>query len=387
MALPDIFTASPDAQAHSQQLCQRIADEINAGGGWLPFERYMELALYCPGLGYYAGGSRKFGAEGDFTTAPEMTPLFATALAAQAEQVMALSAPHIVEAGAGTGRLAADLLLALEARCALPDSYAILELSGELAARQQATLQALAPHLADRVRWLDRLPQHFDGLVLGNELLDAMPVSLLRWQENEILERGVALSEKGFIWAERPAGAQLATTARQLSDECAIPAGMFSEIAQAAPAWVAAWADILGQGALLLLDYGFPRHEFYHPQRAEGTLMCHYRHHSHPDPFFLPGLQDITAHVDFTAIAEAGFNAGLDVLGYTAQSQFLFNCGLLEAMNSADSSSPAYLRQAAAVQKLISPAEMGELFKVIALGRGLAEPLLGFTHGDRLHAL
>lgn len=387
MAIADLFLPAPDAQAHSDQLRQRIAAEITAAGGWLPFDRYMELALYCPGLGYYAAGARKFGAAGDFVTAPELTPLFAVALAAQAEQIMALSAPHIIEAGAGTGRLAADLLLALEARGALPHSYAILELSGELAARQQETLRQAVPHLLDRVCWLERLPEQFDGLVLGNEVLDAMPVAVVRWSEDEILERGVALGELGFEWAERPAPAHLQTAARRLAEECAIPPGFLSEIPLAAPAWVAAWGRIIGKGALLLLDYGFPRHEFYHPQRSEGTLMCHYRHHSHCEPFYLPGLQDITAHVDFTAIAEAGFAAGLQVLAYTSQSQFLFNCGLLEALGALDSASPDYLRHTSAAQKLISPAEMGELFKVIALGRGLGEGLLGFTRGDRLHAL
>lgn len=387
MASADIFTPSPDAQAHSQQLIDHICREMAAAGGWLSFDRYMALALYTPGLGYYSGGARKFGADGDFVTAPELTPVFAGALAAQVAQIMAASAPAIIEAGAGTGRLAADLLLALEARGALPASYAILELSGELAARQKATLEQHCPHLASRVTWLHCLPEHFDGVVIGNEVLDAMPVSLVHWQESGIAERGVALAEHGFVWQDRPASAELTAAAQKLADECALPPGFVSEIALAAPAWLGEWGRILGKGGLLLLDYGFPRHEYYHPQRGAGTLMCHYRHHAHADPFFLPGLQDITAHVDFTTIAEAAFAAGLDVLGYTAQSQFLFNCGLLELMSGQDSTSPAYLRNASAVQKLISPAEMGELFKVIALGRDLTIPLLGFARGDRLHKL
>ncbi len=387
MATADLFTPTPDAQAHSLALFRHIAAEINAAGGYLPFDRYMTLALYTPGLGYYSGGARKFGADGDFVTAPELTPLFAAALAAQVAEIMAASTPAIIEAGAGTGRLAADLLLALEARGELPVSYAILELSGELAARQRATIAASCPHLADRVSWLTHLPEYFDGVVIGNEVLDAMPVSLVHWRADGIAERGVGLGEDGFQWIDRPASATLTAAAQHLAEECAIPAGFVSEIALAAPAWVAAWGGIIGKGGLLLLDYGFPRHEFYHPQRHQGTLMCHYRHHSHGDPFFLPGLQDITAHVDFTAIAEAGFKGGLNVLGYASQSQFLFNCGLLELMSGQDSSSPAYLRNASAVQKLISPAEMGELFKVIALGRGLTPPLLGFRRGDSLHKL
>ncbi|HJW02433.1 MAG TPA: SAM-dependent methyltransferase [Azospira sp.] len=378
---------SPDALAHSQRLAATIAGEIAAAGGWISFSRYMELALYAPGLGYYAAGARKFGAEGDFITAPEISPLFARALARQAVQVMRLSAPAIIEAGAGSGRLAADLLLALEDLGALPETYSILEVSPDLKQRQAETLARLVPHLAPRVRWLEHLPEHFDGLVLGNEVLDAMPVHIVAWSPAGIAERGVDLEEEQFAWAERPATGRLQERAAALAAECSLPDGYSSEIGLAAAAWTAAWGPILGRGALILLDYGFPRQEFYHPQRGEGTLMCHYRHHSHPDPFHLLGLTDITAHVDFTAIAEAGFDAGLEVLGYTAQGQFLMNCGLLEELQQLPHGSPDYFRAAAAVQKLIQPHEMGELFKAIALTKGIAEPLLGFSRGDRSHTL
>lgn len=392
---------SSDALAHSAALAAHLAGEIAAAGGWIDFARFMELALYAPGLGYYASGAQKFGAAGDFVTAPEMTPLFAQSIAAQAVQVMAQSAPQLLEAGAGSGRLAADLLLELARRDALPQTYAILEVSGELRARQRASIATAAPHLLDRVVWLDRLPECFDGLVLANEVLDAMPVHLVRWQqaadgEVRIFERGVALAASdatsaGFVWQERPARGALAARAATLAGEIAIPpgegpeAGYLSEIGLAAAAWTASWAPVLRRGALLLIDYGFPRREFYHPQRHAGTLMCHYRHHSHPDPFYLPGLQDITAHVDFTAIAEAGTEAGLDFLGYTAQASFLFNCGITDLLaRTPPDDAPRYLAAASAVQKLLSPAEMGELFKVIALGRGLAsDALLGFTHGER----
>ncbi len=379
---------STDARAHSDRLCQRIAAEIGADG-WISFARFMELALYAPGLGYYSGGARKFGDAGDFITAPEMTPVFARTLAAQAVQVMAASAPEILEVGAGSGRLAADLLLELESRQALPVRYRILELSGELRERQRQTLAHDAPHLLARVEWLDRLPERADGLVLSNELLDAMPVHLVRWGEGDaIAERGVALEADRFVWAERPASGAVRSRAEVLRGEIAPPPGYLSEIGLAAAAWTASWAEILGRGALLLIDYGFPRREFYHPQRGEGTLMCHYRHHAHPDPFYLPGLQDITAHVDFTAIAEAGTGAGLDFLGYTSQAAFLFNCGLAEVMQRLPADEPRrYLPLANATQKLISPAEMGELFKVIALGRGIDVPLLGFIAGDRSAAL
>jgi SAM-dependent MidA family methyltransferase len=381
---------APDADglAFSAALTQRIAAEIATAGGWIGFERFMELALYAPGMGYYSGGARKFGAAGDFVTAPELSPVFSQTIGAQVAQILALSAPQIIEVGAGSGRLAADLLLELERRAALPTSYAILDLSGELRARQRETIAERAPHLLARVSWLDRLPEHFDGLVLANELLDAMPVHLVVWRNEGICERGAGFANGQFMWADRPAGGRLLERAQTLAEEYSLPAGYLSEICLAAPAWTAAWAGILGRGALLLIDYGFPRHEYYHPQRNTGTLMCHYRHHAHGEPFYLPGLQDITAHVDFTAIVEAGSEAGLDFLGYTTQSTFLLNCGLAGVLARTPVDDTArYLPLANSAQKLISPAEMGELFKVIALGKGIADPLLGFVQGDRSETL
>jgi SAM-dependent MidA family methyltransferase len=377
----------PDADAaeSSRRLAALIADEIEQAGGWIPFARYMELALYAPGLGYYSGGARKFGAAGDFVTAPELSPLFAEALAAQLEPVLAASAPRLLEAGAGSGALALGLLRELERRGTLPERYEILELSGELRARQQDTLARGAPHLAGRVAWLDALPDSFSGAVVANELLDALPVNIVAWREDGVFERGVALANGAFTWQDRPAAGALLAVSQGLT--FVVPPYV-SEIALAARAWVAEWGRILRRGALLLIDYGFPQREYYHPQRAEGTLMCHYRHHAHGDPLWLPGLNDITAHVDFTAIAEAGHDAGLDVLGYTSQAQFLLNCGLAQLLEAhqADGAA-AYAALASGAQKLISPAEMGELFKVLALGRGIEAPLQGFARGDRLHAL
>lgn len=385
MPLP---TPSPAALAHSQQLQAEIRHRIAAAGGWISFADFMAAALYAPGLGYYTAGARKFGAAGDFVTAPELTPLFAQALAHQAAQVMALSAPCILEAGAGSGRLAADLLLALEKLGQLPERYAILDVSADLRARQRQTLASAAPHLLERVVWLDELPQSFTGLVLGNEVLDAMPVHCVTWQADAILEKGVSVDAAGrFCWQERPAAGRVREAAAAIAAECPLPPGFTSEIALAGPAWAAAWGERLAQGALLLIDYGFPRREFYHPQRHGGTLMCHYRHHAHADPFHLPGLEDITAHVDFTALIAAAFPAGLELLGYTSQAQFLFNCGLLQALEALTPGSLPYLKAAAAVQKLVQPQEMGELFKVIAMGKGLDTPLLGFCRGDRSHAL
>lgn len=385
MALP---TPDPDALAHSQRLQQHIGAEIVAADGWISFARFMELALYAPGLGYYSGGARKFGAAGDFVTAPEMTAAFAQTIATQAIQIMTASVPQILEAGAGSGRLATDLLLELETRDALPLRYFILELSGDLRQRQQQTIADSAPHLLDRVEWLDHLPLRFDGLVLANELLDALPAHVVCWRDDGIYERGVGIEAGEFSWAEQPAGGAVLAHATKLVAGSVPGGGYLSEIGLAAAAWTASWADILGCGALLLIDYGFPRREFYHPQRNEGTLMCHYRHHAHPDPFYLPGLQDVTVHVDFTLVAEAGTEAGLDFLGYTTQAAFLFNCGLTEVL----ARTPAedirhYLPIVSAAQKLISPAEMGELFKVIALGRGIDQPLLGFLSGDRSRTL
>lgn len=384
MALP---LPSPDAQAASDALSDQLRAAIREAGGWLSFARFMELALYAPRLGYYAGGAHKFGAAGDFVTAPELTPLFAQAVAVQVAQGMAGSAPQVLEAGGGSGRLAADLLLALEARGALPDTYAILEVSGELAARQRDTIAAAAPHLLPRVHWLDRLPERWRGVVLGNEVLDAMPVQLVRWSDTGPQERGVALAEDGrFAFTDRPAAGALAAGAARLAGDYGIAPGYLSEINLAAEAWMGEWGRRLEAGLVLLFDYGFPGREYYHPDRRTGTLMCHYRHHAHPDPFFLPGLQDITAHVDFTAMAEAAFTGGLDVLGYTGQAAFLYNCGLLNALAALPDEN-ARLRATGAVHKLTSPAEMGELFKVLACGKGLAEPLVGFARHDRLAAL
>jgi SAM-dependent MidA family methyltransferase len=321
---------------------------------------------------------------GDFVTAPELSPLFARSLACQAQEILATAGTDILEVGAGSGALAAELLPELERRGALPRRYAILELSGELRQRQQQRLRAAAPRLLARVEWLESLPAAFSGLVLANELLDAMPVHLVAWREDGIHERGVALDAAGaFQWQERPAAGAVLAAAASLP----VSAPYLSEINLAARTWVAEWGRILQSGALLLIDYGFPRREYYHPQRASGTLMCHYRHHAHDDPFHLPGLTDITAHVDFTALAEAGHAAGLQILGYTSQAQFLLNCGIVELLGASGIDAAVHARLAAGVQKLLSPSEMGELFKVLALGKGLAAPLLGLRRGDRLHAL
>ena len=380
---------SPEALAQSAHLVARLRSLIEAQGGWISFATYMAEALYTPGLGYYSGGAHKFGPGGDFITAPELTPLFGQALASQVQQIMSLSAPHMIEAGAGTGLLAADLLLELELRGALPDSYAILEVSGELRERQFDTLAAKVPHLASRVQWLDGLPERFSGALVANEVLDVMPVHLIAWRPEGIFERGVALGGEGqFVWADQPATGKVAEAAAALDLQLPEEGEYVSELNLAGRAWVAEWAARLDKGAMLLVDYGYPRAEYYLPSRSTGTLLCYFRHHAHGDPFMWPGLNDITAFVDFTAIAEAGFEAGLDVLGYTDQANLLFNCGVLDCLaRRAPEESTDYIRAAKALQRLTGPHEMGELFKVLALSRGLEGPLLGFARGDRLHAL
>lgn len=384
---PVLPEPSAAAQAASRELSACIAACIRAAGGWLSFADYMDMALHLPGLGYYAGGSHKFGREGDFVTAPELTPLFGQALARQVAQVLGAvaPAPTLLEVGAGSGKLAADLLLALEALEALPARYEILELSGELRARQRQTIEAAVPHLAARVAWRHALPEKFSGCVIANELLDALPTHAVAWRESGLMERGVALTDTGFGWAqERPAPGALAEAMAALPVE----APFAGEVGLAARAWVAEWGRRLERGVLLLIDYGLPRHELYHPLRSHGTLRCHYRQQMHEDPFWWPGLSDITTHVDFTAVAEAGFDAGLDVLGYTHQAGFLINCGIGELLAARqEAGGEQALRAASAVQMLLAPREMGEMFKAIALGKGIDMPLLGFARGDRSHTL
>jgi SAM-dependent MidA family methyltransferase len=377
MALPE---PSADALAHSQTLTQLIRDDISAAGGWISFARYMELALYAPGLGYYAAGASKFGAAGDFVTAPEISALFGRSLARQVAQVLEASGPQVLEFGAGTGKLAADLLGALGEDC---ETYLILEPSPDLRARQAETLQRLAPDWFAKVQWLDTLPMAFSGCMLANEVADAMPVHLLHFAGDAISERGVGLGADGqFTFMDRPAEGEVLDAARELPVEPG--PDYLTELNLNAPAWLRSLSPVLRQGALLLLDYGFPAHEYYHPQRARGTLMGHYRHHALDDPFFLPGLADLTAHVDFSALALAANHIGLELLGYASQASFLINCGIADLVAEVPATdSTRYLPLANQANRLLSPAEMGELFKVLAVGRGLDEPLLGFARGDR----
>lgn len=373
---------SPAALELSARLQTLIRGEIRAAGGWISFARYMELALYAPGLGYYSAGSHKLGAAGDFITAPELSPLFGRTLARQLEELLAQDIPDILELGAGSGALAAVLLTELAALNRLPRRYLILEVSADLRERQQSHLAATVPQFADRVSWLEQLPDQLHAIIIGNEVLDALPVHRVRVHQGAIEEIGVIANDNRFAWDCRPAPATLQQTA-SVHD---LPDDYETEISLAAPALVTSLAQRLQRGALLCIDYGFPAHEFFHSQRNRGTLMCHYRHQAHADPFLWPGLQDITAHVDFSAVARAG--AGLELLGYTGQAQFLINCGITELLAAVSAADTArYAPLAAQAQQLLSPAEMGELFKVIALGKNLPQPLHGFSRGDRSHTL
>ena len=368
------------ALAHSRRLTGLIREEIRAAGGWIPFARYMELALYAPGLGYYVAGARKLGAGGDFVTAPEISALFGRALARQVLQILECAGGGVLELGAGSGKLAAVLLAELARLGRVPRHYQILEVSPELRERQRSLLRREVPALLDRVEWLDAFPAQATGVVLGNEVLDAVPVHAVAWREHGVFERGVALDGEKFAWAERPAEARLLAAAEAIQVE----PPYVGEIGLTAQALVHALARRLQCGAMLFIDYGFGRAEFYHPQRSTGTLLCHYRHRSHDDPFRFPGLQDITAHVDFTAIAHSAVGAGLRLLGYATQARFLLNCGITALLSETPAEdAAAWLPLSAAVQKLVSPAEMGELFKAIALGRGIDAALMGFAAGDR----
>jgi SAM-dependent MidA family methyltransferase len=344
-------------------MLERLRAEVAAAGGWIPFARYMELALQA----YYGRSDRQFGAQGDFVTAPELGSLFGRTLA---RQLRDLEPESILELGAGSGALAQTLLKELGCE------YLILETSAALRARQMA-------QLGNRVRFLDSLPSAFRGVVIANEVVDAMPVHLVRWEDGGVFERGVTLAEN-LAWADRPARGELLEEAKAID----VPVPYESEIGLAARAWMRTLGERLEEGAIFVIDYGFSYREYYHPQRAMGTLMCHARHRAHGNPLVQPGEQDITAHVDFSALAHAAREAGLDVLGYATQAQFLVNCGITDVLAQANvENALRYAPIAAEAQKLLSPAEMGELFKVLALGRGVKQPLLGFSQGERSHTL
>lgn len=384
----------PDAEAldHCRLLTDHIRQVIDTSGGVIDFARYMELALYAPGLGYYSAGAAKLGASGDFITAPEISALFGRCLARQCYDILgAMGSGDILELGAGSGRLAVDLLEELERLNLLPGRYLILELSADLRARQQQLINDRIPHLCDRVEWLDRLPeQPIRGVVIANEVLDALPVHCIQLDENGMHEMVVAVDGDGFTWQQRPLNDRLEQAFRGLLAELPgpLPGAYRTEINTGLHDWFAAIAGTLATGVMLFIDYGYPRAEYYHPQRDSGTLICHYRHRAHEDPFLYPGLQDISASVDFTRLAEAAVDCGLDVAGFTTQAHFLLGCGLDTLLaEAASGDEKQYAALSREVKLLTLPSEMGERFKVMALARDFDGRLAGMRQADFRHRL
>jgi SAM-dependent MidA family methyltransferase len=373
--------------AHCAAVQAAVARALAAGGGWLAFDDYLRTVLYAPGLGYYSAGSVKFGADGDFVTAPEVSTLFARCLARQCAEILEASGGSVVlELGAGTGRMAAGILATLAAGGPLPEHYYILEVSAELRSRQRATIASLPAALAARVVWLEALPAApFAGVVLANEVADALPFRRFAIESDGICERGVAISDAGvLIEADRPASAELVRELERLGTGW--PAPYVSELCPLQGPWVAALAATLSRGAVIVIDYGLPRREYYAPWRARGTLRCHFRHRVHDNPLRYPGLQDISAWVDFTRLAEAGVDAQLEVAGFCTQTAFLLGTGI-EADLAAPATAAARARLAAESRQLLLPEEMGEHFKALALTRGLDARLQGFRYQDLRHSL
>lgn len=378
---------STQAQAAHTALCNLIADTITQHGGLIPFSHFMQLALYAPELGYYTGGMNKIGADGDFITAPVLTPLFADTLAKQFAQILPQTQGNIYEFGAGTGVLAADLLQSLGEDI---QHYYIMEVSPDLAERQRLHITKQVPQYTHKVIHITTLPDHLDGIIFGNEVLDAMPIELiLRTEKHQFQQIFVANNEQsGFEYRY-----QNLDTKNNLYDLAAsyFPTNIpyQSELHPAQHAFVRTLAERMHRGGMIWLDYGFDAAQYYHPQRNNGTLIGHHRHHTVHDPFYRIGLTDLTAHVNFTDIAQAGFDSGLDLIGYTTQSTFLLNSGILDALTQRypNNSSHAYIRAAHAIHILTAPHEMGELFKVIAFGKNVDINWMGFENGDLCHKL
>jgi SAM-dependent MidA family methyltransferase len=373
------------ALAHSQQLLGVLRQEITHAGGYISFARFMELVLYAPGLGYYSAGSHKLGQQGDFITAPEISPLFAKCIARQCQQVLAsFTGGSILEIGAGTGKLASDLLQELTALDAAPRHYFILEISADLRAKQQERLQQTCTDFFTRIHWLDTLPQgDFEGIILANEVMDALPVHVFQIEDQTVKERCVTLAENQLAWQlTPPTTSALVTELDAIQLEKPLENGYVSEVNLLLGPWIKSIGDSLKQGVILLFDYGYGRQEYYHPERASGTLMCYYQHHRHANPFALVGLQDITAHVDFTQVVESAMDADLNLLGYTTQAAFLLACGITE-MVADDLDAVEQYQQGQAIKLLTLPSQMGEAIKVMALGKAVEMSLLGFELYDR----
>lgn len=386
MTALDLPAPTPEEAAHSARLVDRIRDEIDARGGWISFERFMEMALYEPGLGYYSAGSTKLGREGDFVTAPEISPLFSRCLATQCIEVLErIEGGEILELGAGSGVMASDILLELERQGHLPQRYSILEVSADLRERQRATIAERAPALLDRVQWLDAWPQDWRGVVLANEVLDAMPVERFCIRGGQVNSMGVTWQRGRLDWSETHANAELEAAVRAIERATGepLPDGYCSELNMRLQPWMKSLSESLSEGVALFIDYGLPRAQYYTPERSEGTLLCHYRHRFHDDPLILVGIQDIGAWVDFTAVAEAACDAGFSVAGFTTQALFLIGCGLEQHLAAlADAELIDRLQLARQTMLLTLPGEMGERFKAIGLTKNYDHPLRGFAMKD-----
>jgi len=382
---------SADQSAHGLKVAECIRGQALACGGWMSFERFMELALYAPGLGYYMAGASKLGQGGDFITAPEVSRLFGGCVARQCAQVLgALGSGGILEVGAGSGRLAADVLRRLASLDRLPEHYWILEVSPDLRERQQDLLRREIPALVDRVGWLDAPPEAFQGVLLANEVLDALPVSCFRWKEGVVMERGVEPVGSGFRWAERPASPAMQVRCQELFEAAgrSWPEGYQSEYCPRLPALTAELTRSLRRGLALWIDYGLPRSQYYLAERVEGTLVAHFRQRMILDVLCCPGLMDLTAWVDFTALAEAGVAAGFEIAGFSTQGHFLAGCGLDAEMQAlAGGDARRHARLAGEAKQLMLPGEMGERFKVMGWEKGVEGPWMGFGIRDLTYSL
>jgi SAM-dependent MidA family methyltransferase len=388
--LPDL---TPDEAAHSAALVERIRTVIETEGGWIDFDRFMQLALYEPGLGYYSAGARKFGAAGDFITAPEVAPVFSRCLATQCAEVIRALGPEsrLLELGAGSGVMAGELLAELERQDALPAEYWILDLSADLRERQRETLAQGVPHLLPRVRWLDSLPElPFTGMILANEVLDALTIERFAIRDGGINALGVSSEFGQLRLSEVRAASRLVAAVGKIEKDTGktLPDGYESEICTGLAPWFESIAYALERGVLLFIDYGLPRREYYSAERTRGTLLCHFRHRFHEDALTRVGLQDITAWVDFTAVAEAAQGAGCEVAGYTTQAQFLIGCGLGDFVANVEGLElTERLNLSRQAMVLTLPGEMGERFKAIALSKDYDSPLRGFATRDLRHSL
>lgn len=371
-------TIDPNALIRSENLSHLIHQEIKTHGGQIPFARFMELALYAPGLGYYSAGTTPFGHSGDFITAPHISPLFSHCLAQQFSLLLP-DLKNILEIGAGSGVFAKDVLQKLEKMGNLPENYYIFEISPILCESQKLLFQQECPHLLSRIHWLEELPDHFTGIIFANEVLDALPIHCFQAEEDGIKERCVGFENNQLCWQlAEPSKAMLG---RLNLNELSLPVGYQSELNLGIPNWLQAISSSLDKGVVFLFDYGYGRREYYHPDRTQGTLMCFYQHQKHADPFLHIGLQDITAHVDFTAVVECAMDVGFSLAGYTTQASFLLACGLLELEQQTDIVDQYQQNQA--IKKLTLPSQMGEVIKVMGLTKDFDMPLLGFSLHDR----